>query len=194
MKPQESGFTQAVQLRRNGLKAALKEALWYPVPRNKELGVGIGVDFGYTKMPSGHGHRFHKGVDMHAEVGSSIFAVAHGMVVFADRLSDAYGNCVIIAHKTVEMAWFSVYAHCDEIYVAAGDVVWADPAEREEIASIGHTGNASGPHLHFEVRLLGNATDAVVDSVPLFRDPMEGEHGAFWEDEAVILRERSADF
>lgn len=90
----------------------------------------------------------HKGIDIAAVRGTPILATASGKVTFAGW-SSGYGYLVKIDHGNgVE----TYYGHCSKLYVSAGDTVEAG----EEIAAVGSTGNSTGNHLHFEIRLNGN--------------------------------------
>lgn len=89
----------------------------------------------------------HKGIDIAATRGTPILATASGTVTFAGW-SSGYGYLVKIDHKNgVE----TYYGHCSKLYVSAGDTVEAG----EKIAAVGSTGNSTGNHLHFEIRLNG---------------------------------------
>lgn len=90
----------------------------------------------------------HKGIDIAAVRGTPILATASGKVTFAGW-SSGYGYLVKIDHGNgVE----TYYGHCSKLYVSAGDTVEAG----EGIAAVGSTGNSTGNHLHFEIRLNGN--------------------------------------
>lgn len=90
----------------------------------------------------------HKGIDIAATRGTPILATAAGKVTFAGW-SSGYGYLVKIDHGNgVE----TYYGHCSKLYVSTGDTVEAG----EEIAAVGSTGNSTGNHLHFEIRLNGN--------------------------------------
>lgn len=93
------------------------------------------------------GHRHHKGVDIAAPRGTPIKASAEGEVVFAGW-SRGYGKTVLIKHQD---GLYTRYAHADKILVSHGDSVQSG----QRIATVGSTGRATGPHLHFEV-LKGN--------------------------------------
>lgn len=93
------------------------------------------------------GRRLHAGVDIRARYGTPIGASAAGKVEFAGR-QNGYGRIVIIRHRGIKTA----YAHLSSIAVDEGDYVDAG----EEIGAVGTSGNSSGPHLHFEIRKLGN--------------------------------------
>ena len=89
----------------------------------------------------------HKGIDIAATRGTPILATASGKVSFAGW-SSGYGYLVKIDHGSgVE----TYYGHCSKLYVSAGDTVEAG----EQIAAVGSTGNSTGNHLHFEIRLNG---------------------------------------
>ena len=86
----------------------------------------------------------HGGLDIGASTGTPIYAVADGTVTFSG-VYGGYGNLVIISHGNgIE----TYYGHCNSLYVSQGQYVSAG----ENIASVGSTGYATGPHLHFEIR------------------------------------------
>ena len=89
----------------------------------------------------------HKGIDIAATRGTPILAAASGTVTFAGW-SSGYGYLVKIDHGSgVE----TYYGHCSKLYVSAGSTVEAG----DKIAAVGSTGNSTGNHLHFEIRLNG---------------------------------------
>ncbi len=103
----------------------------------------ITSQFGTRRDPI-HGHRrFHRGLDIAAPRGTPIEAAAEGTVVFAGR-QRGYGNTVIIEHADGRR---TRYAHAQTLQVQAGETVEAG----QEIATVGSTGRATGPHVHFEV-------------------------------------------
>ncbi|HWI55152.1 MAG TPA: LysM peptidoglycan-binding domain-containing M23 family metallopeptidase, partial [Desulfobacteria bacterium] len=95
--------------------------------------------------------RMHKGIDIAAETGEPIRAVADGIVAFSgDR--GTYGNSIIINHGD---GFRSQYAHASKLLVTLGQRV-----ERGQvIARVGNTGRSTGPHLHLELLYKGQPVD-----------------------------------
>jgi len=93
--------------------------------------------------------RPHKGMDISGKPGTPVYAVLDGVVVFSG-VQGAYGNVVVLEHPDFVM---TVYAHNERNLVSVNDVV----AKGQQIATMGSTGDATGPHLHFEYRLKGKA-------------------------------------
>jgi murein DD-endopeptidase MepM/ murein hydrolase activator NlpD len=89
----------------------------------------------------------HKGVDLTAPTGTAVFAALDGQVVFSGK-HKAYGNYVLVDHGN---GVATLYAHHSLNLVQAGDIV----RRGQKIAEVGRTGNATGPHLHFELRVDG---------------------------------------
>ena len=91
----------------------------------------------------------HKGIDIAAKKGTPIVSVLPGKVAFAGR-QRGYGNVVIIEHANSVM---TVYAHNEANLVRVNEVV----NQGQPIATLGSSGNSTGPHLHFEYRKNGKA-------------------------------------
>ncbi|MGI6029384.1 MAG: M23 family metallopeptidase [Candidatus Heteroscillospira sp.] len=113
--------------------------------------VSVSSGFGVRLHPIEGVEKLHSGLDMDAAEGQEILAFAGGTVETAEYL-EGYGNCIVIRH---EGGYSSLYAHCSELLVGAGNEVGAG----DTIALAGHTGNATGPHLHFELHRDGEAVD-----------------------------------
>jgi murein DD-endopeptidase MepM/ murein hydrolase activator NlpD len=93
------------------------------------------------------GRRNHKGADFRNPNGTPIYAAAAGTVTFSGWYA-SYGNIVKISHGGGLETW---YAHCSVLNVTAGQSV----AQGQQIGQVGATGQATGYHLHFEVRVNG---------------------------------------
>jgi len=148
--------------------AALKEANPGLNPRNLAVGEevivpgvartissrqagGMGLAWPVSgRISSGYGWRggrMHYGLDIAAPQGSTVVAAAPGRVVSA-AWNGGYGRMVLLEH---DRNLRTLYAHCSNLFVKPGQQVWRGQA----IASVGATGNATGPHLHFEVHVGG---------------------------------------
>jgi len=91
------------------------------------------------------GSRMHDGIDIGAREGTPVHAAAAGQVVYADSRLSGYGKLIIIRHAG---NLFTAYGHNSRMLVRKGAHVRAG----DVISRVGHTGRATGPHLHFEVR------------------------------------------
>jgi len=128
------------------LGEALSGFIW-PLPLQDAR--GLSSPFGER------GSRHHDGLDLRARMGDPIRAVAPGRVMHAGWIR-GYGETVILEHGE---GVTTLYAHASELWVRPGEMV----SRGQPIAAVGATGNASGPHLHFEVAWRG----ARIDPVPL---------------------------
>jgi murein DD-endopeptidase MepM/ murein hydrolase activator NlpD len=101
---------------------------------------------------------FHTGIDLAVPLGTPVFAAADGVVVVAEAMTDAsgalvgYGDYVIIQH---DAGLKTLYGHLLAIGVKAGDTV----KRGQLIGLVGSTGNSTGPHTHFEVRIDNSPVD-----------------------------------
>lgn len=92
----------------------------------------------------------HTGVDIAANMGTKIKSATSGEVVIASEEGD-YGK-----HLKIQIGDVSIiYAHCNNLYVKQGDQI----SQGQEIAEVGSTGNSTGPHLHFEIRISERTID-----------------------------------
>jgi murein DD-endopeptidase MepM/ murein hydrolase activator NlpD len=92
---------------------------------------------------------FHQGIDFAANVGADIHAAAGGVVITSE-VHPAYGNMVEVDHGN---QLITRYAHASKVLVKAGDLV----KRGQKIAEVGSSGRSTGPHLHFEVLVNGEA-------------------------------------
>lgn len=99
--------------------------------------------------PTYSGGGWHGGVDFPVSSGSNVYAAASGTVIIAKNLETSYGHYLVIDHGN---GLSTLYAHNTTLYVGVGDHV----NKGQVIASSGSTGNSTGPHCHFEVRVNGN--------------------------------------
>ncbi len=98
------------------------------------------------------GHR-HKGLDIANNVGTPIQTTASGVVIYSGW-HGSYGRKIVIYHGPGlnDASYSTVYAHLSKVYVKVGDKV----SKGDVIATMGDTGNSTGPHLHYEVLVNGN--------------------------------------
>ncbi len=119
----------------------------WPVPSN------------YTTISSGYVQRnnpisgkaeYHSGYDIPAPAGTPVYAAADGVVITSGWVN-GYGNTVMISHGS---GLVTLYGHNSSLNVSVGDTV----SQGDVIAGVGSTGNSTGNHCHFEVRLNGKHT------------------------------------
>lgn len=132
----------------SNLFQAVKRRRIFAVPTN---GWVQGRGFGMMMHPILHKVTFHKGIDMHCSENTPIFAAASGKISYAGD-GGTYGRLIIIQHDN---GYETRYAHCSHIYVRIGQEV----KKKQCIGRVGHTGQATCAHLHFEVRKNGKPID-----------------------------------
>ena len=113
--------------------------------------MNMSSNYGYRRDPFTGGGAMHSGIDFKGPHGSAILAAADGRVTFAGR-QGGYGNCLEITHAN---GLVTRYAHLSGFNVREGQKV----SRGFRIASMGSTGRSTGTHLHFEVRLNGQAVN-----------------------------------
>ena len=110
----------------------------------------ISSKFGQREPTTSTVPKKHTGVDIAANMGTKILSATGGEVVIASEEGD-FGK-----HLKIQIGEVSViYAHCNNLYVKQGDQV----TQGQEIAEVGSTGNSTGPHLHFEIRISERTID-----------------------------------
>ena len=108
----------------------------------------ISSTFGETRLNSSSGGtRPHMGVDICAPTGTAIMAPAEGIVMIAGREAE-YGRLVCLDHGH---GFTTMFGHLNEIQVKIGDRIQAG----QVLGTVGTSGNTTGPHLHYEVRIYG---------------------------------------
>ncbi len=120
-----------------------------------------------------HDMRAHKGTDFAAPIGTPVRATADGVVDFAGQ-QNGYGNIVIVKH---DGRYSTGYAHLSRFAegLRNGDRVH----QGDTIAYVGQTGWATGPHLHYELRVDGEARDPMTVALPVATPVDESERAAF---------------
>lgn len=111
----------------------------------------ISSPFGWRVHPIFHTRRLHAGIDVGAGYGTAVRAGGSGTVVVAGTIT-GYGNAVVIDHGG---GIATLYGHLSRFKVRVGQSV----AGGATIGAVGNTGNSTGPHLHFEVRVEGTPVD-----------------------------------
>ncbi len=137
----------AAQVAASRAKAAVENSQpkWVLPTSGYHLTAGFG-------MVSGLWSHAHTGQDFAAPVGTPIRAVGDGVIIFASY-DGAYGNKIVIQHPDGTVTW---YCHMNEFVRTEGAVKAGDL-----IGRVGSTGNTTGPHLHFEVRLHGEGSPPI---------------------------------
>lgn len=106
-------------------------------------------------VSSGYGQRSggrHEGIDILAPAGTPVLAAERGIVAYAGNGMRGYGNAVILDHGD---GIRTLYGHLDTIRARPADLLPAG----ELLGTVGRTGNAATPHLHFELRVDGEPVD-----------------------------------
>lgn len=111
----------------------------------------VSSPYGYRIHPITGTKKFHSGIDYAAPYGTAIYAAEDGVVLTSGWVN-GYGYTVAINHGG---GYVTLYAHCSKLLVSAGQSVTAG----QTIAKVGSTGNSTGNHLHFEVKVNGKAVN-----------------------------------
>ena len=116
----------------------------YPVPNHYSVSAGF---------PNYSNGSYHGGIDFPCPTGTKVVAAQSGVVSLVKRLDYSYGYYVMIYHGTDANGEhvFTLYGHNSSILVSPGDTV----SKGQQIAKSGSTGNSTGPHCHFEIRMGG---------------------------------------
>jgi len=143
---EESSIRAAIQASSNPAPGKTG-ALLRPVPG------AVSSGFGKRVHPISGGVKMHNGVDMNARMGDPIKAAEAGVVIVSG-VKGGYGNAVMIDHGG---GMVTLYGHQSKLGVSVGQTV----ARGQVIGWVGATGQATGPHLHFEVRINGTPRNPV---------------------------------
>ncbi|MBL7684505.1 MAG: M23 family metallopeptidase [Deltaproteobacteria bacterium] len=128
-----------------------KLSYWASTPSIWPVKGWVTSDFGGRYHPITGMPKFHEGIDIAAPYGSSIFAPSDGVASFVGY-KGGYGNALILDHG---YGVSTMYAHTSNILVKEGEKI----KRGQLVASVGSSGAATGPHLHYEVHVDGVPTD-----------------------------------
>ena len=118
--------------------------------------------------------RAHRGVDFAAATGTPVRATGNGVIIERARQS-TYGNTILIRHSN---GWTTRYAHMS--LFASGKSVGSRVDQGDIVGYVGMTGLATGPHLHYEMRIRGRAEDPITIELPA-GDPVAKDEWEVWE-------------
>ncbi len=135
-------YLRGIQGGEGSAPATIKGFFSYPIASPT-----VTSEFGYRVDPVLNRRLLHAGTDFAGSTGQPIWAAADGKVVFAGVMT-GYGNVVIIDHGH---SLATLYAHQSRVGVSVGQQV----KKGQVIGFVGMTGYATGPHLHFEIRIYG---------------------------------------
>ncbi len=153
--PMQDGTEDPDSLRANAIIAKMDTLNLYRIAAQKTpFAMPVKGSFRFTSGFGPRWGRMHKGTDFAAAHGAPIYATADGVVTFAGRQS-GYGNIVKIQH---DFGIETRYAHLSAINVKKGQKV----SLGRKIGAMGNTGRSTGTHLHYEVRINGEAINPMI--------------------------------
>jgi murein DD-endopeptidase MepM/ murein hydrolase activator NlpD len=144
---------QQLEIQSGSFDAIYKKALDYSrqqtslpaiQPISQQELIMISSNFGVRSDPFHFFEQVHNGLDFVAPVGTNVYATGDGTVTFVQHSRTGYGNEIVLDHK---YGFGSRYGHLHEINVKEGESV----KRGQVIGTVGQTGRATGPHLHYEV-------------------------------------------
>ena len=146
--PEETSSPEWIPSDYNGVELPEEASMdWYDLHLEETVtpvSAAMTSPFGWRIDPNGDEQQFHHGLDMGVPIGTDVLAFAAGTVEYIGE-SDIYGQYLQIDHGNGVK---SFYAHCSKLCVQQGKTVEAG----DKIAESGDTGNATGPHLHLELK------------------------------------------
>jgi murein DD-endopeptidase MepM/ murein hydrolase activator NlpD len=139
----------------------------------------VSSGFGMRRHPIAQAWRKHEGIDYAAPTGTRVRAVGDGVVEYAGA-KGGYGNVVILRHHG---QYATVYAHLSRVAVRRG----ARVAQNDTIGAVGQTGWATGPHLHYEFRVGGQARNPFSIAMPAANPVAQQDLPAFRNHAAALV-------
>jgi murein DD-endopeptidase MepM/ murein hydrolase activator NlpD len=139
----------------------------------------VSSGFGMRRHPIARAWRKHEGIDYAAPTGTRVRAVGDGVVEYAGP-KGGYGNVVILRHHG---QYATVYAHLSRVAVRRG----ARVAQNDTIGAVGQTGWATGPHLHYEFRIAGQARNPFSIAMPAANPVAQQDLPAFRNHAAALV-------
>jgi murein DD-endopeptidase MepM/ murein hydrolase activator NlpD len=140
----KSDRTASIEKNRTEIAAKINEDKNSKLHLSWPLRGPITSGFGYRKHPFSGEKTFHCGLDIGAEIGSTVRAAAEGKVIYSGW-KGPYGNLIVVQHKN---NYITVYAHNSKLLVEVDEQI----KKGQKIALSGKTGATTGAHLHFEIR------------------------------------------
>jgi hypothetical protein len=145
-------FQRWASLTADGVAGAQTINALHRPPANCPISLAWPVIGAVTSPFGPRGNWFHAGIDIAAPFGTPVAAARPGRVVFAGRAAGGWGRLVVVAHAGRVR---TLYAHLRTVDASPQQTIGAGTT----IGTVGATGHATGPHLHFEVRYGGAAVD-----------------------------------
>ena len=139
----------------------------------------VSSGFGMRRHPIAQAWKKHEGIDYAAPTGTRVRAVGDGVVEYAGP-KGGYGNVVILRHHG---QYATVYAHLSRVAVRKG----ARVAQNDTIGAVGQTGWATGPHLHYEFRVAGQARNPFSIAMPSANPVAQQDLPAFRNHAATLV-------
>ncbi|NRA44675.1 MAG: M23 family metallopeptidase [Oligoflexales bacterium] len=149
---EELSNDQAVELQQLLSTLSEKKSLLSSIPSISPVQGWITSGFGFRVSPFTGQKSFHKALDIASPVGTPIIAPADGVVIFAGAKA-GFGNFIMVAHYGYGIV--TRYGHNAQNMVQAGQKI----KRGEQIATVGMTGRTTGPHLHYEIWVNGEAVN-----------------------------------
>ncbi len=151
-KPEDANLTLIERIDMAKVTGAHKKVMHQLIPSGSPLDVTVVTSpFGTRNHPILNRNEFHSGIDLRASMGTPIYAPADGVVDYVrSGYNSGYGNILKITHA---FGFKTIYGHLKGSPVKPGDFV----KKGDVVAYSGDSGLSNGPHLHYEVRYIGQA-------------------------------------